>query len=587
MYSRLSSTSDDASSDEGDLDVSQMRMKEKKKQKKVSIHHWSNVTPETVTKLPNGIDGLKLYVIKKGDSDKADGLELQDGRKWKKSCPTQWAGHQRVRFADCKGSHKCLNASCPFKVQFGIINTKQFEKKRHRPLVCKGCGMEPTFVECFARCYISTSTQVKKVYHYGIHTCPTNKTVVKDREEMSQLIRSNPQIKPSEIQSARVLSAFREGADWQRVEKEVEATLDRKWLSNLKKKIKDDLEPVGHDFESVVTFKEYCDKKDEYYVYKINDHRGNPDLPSFVFKASKQKAKMAIQMDKDGEHFLSEEYCFFDGKCKRCRGFVTLTASVYHALLRKQVPLAVMEAESEDTKNISLFWTLFNEILKKISGKKDYMFNPIGFCTDMAGANFAGIANIFGDDMKSAIKSCEFHFKEQRNKKANRLRDENSVTEFKDLCEQLLNSTTEEAYNAAKKDMDAFVKGDKDREFLETWVAWWHERRGFIFRAFAPQNAPQMNQAEVIHASWVHRDPANLTLLDACQADVRDSLILDVELKEYEQGSLSVGTGPSFQSRKKRQHDREVQKSKRWAASCSAFILSTKPPSFLHLSPYH
>jgi hypothetical protein len=108
------------------------------------------------------------------------------------------------------------------------------------------------------------------------------------------------------------------------------ATLDRKWLSNLKQKMKNDMEPVGHDFEAVVTFKQYCDKKDEFYICKINDNRRNLYIPSFVFKFSEQKAKMAMEMDKDGEHFLKDEYCFFNGKCKRCCGFVTLTASVYH-----------------------------------------------------------------------------------------------------------------------------------------------------------------------------------------------------------------------------------------------------------------
>ena len=62
----------------------------------------------------------------------------------------------------------------------------------------------------------------------------------------------------------------------------------------------------------------------------------------------------------------------------------------------------------------------------------------------------------------------------------------------------------------------------------------------------------------MIHASWVHRDSPNLSLLDACQADVKDSVVLDAELNEYEKGSLSVGTGKSYPSRKKREHVREV-----------------------------
>ncbi len=98
--------------------------------------------------------------------------------------------------------------------------------------------------------------------------------------------------------------------------KKVEATLDRKWLASLEQKIRKDMEPAGHEFEAVVMFKQYCDKKDEFHTYKINDDRGNPDTPSFVFKSSKQKAKMALQIEKEGEHFLNDEYCFFDGKSK-------------------------------------------------------------------------------------------------------------------------------------------------------------------------------------------------------------------------------------------------------------------------------
>ena len=197
-----------------------------------------------------------------------------------------------------------------------------------------------------------------------------------------------------------------------------------------------------------------------------------------------------------------------------------------------------------------------------MSGKTDYKFNPTGFCTDMAGANFAAITKVFGDEMKSSIKSCEFHFKEQRNKRANRLDRDDSMV-FKDICERLLTSTTEQAYYSTKKEIDDFIQKDEGRKFIKSWISWWHDRRGFIFRPFAPKDAPQINQAEVVHASWVHRDSPNLSLLDACQADVRDSIILDVELKEYERGSLSVGTGPSYNDRKKRSHAREVEKAQR------------------------
>ena len=33
--------------------------------------------------------------------------------------------------------------------------------------------------------------------------------------------------------------------------------------------------------------------------------------------------------------------------------------SVYHPLLQKQIPIAIMEAEGEKTENVELFWNLF------------------------------------------------------------------------------------------------------------------------------------------------------------------------------------------------------------------------------------
>ena len=57
---------------------------------------------------------------------------------------------------------------------------------------------------------------------------------------------------------------------------------------------------------------------------------------------------------------------------------------------------------------------------------------------------------MFGDDAE--IKSFEFHFKDHRNKKAQKL-DSNSNDEFKQLCDRLLLCTTVAGYQAAKSGM--------------------------------------------------------------------------------------------------------------------------------------
>ena len=52
-------------------------------------------------------------------------------------------------------------------------------------------------------------------------------------------------------------------------------------------------------------------------------------------------------------------------------------------------------------------------------------------------------------------------------------------------------------------------------------------------------------------------------LMPQCQADVRDTLLLDVELTNFQSGSAPGGSGPSYAIRKSSNHRRELQKAKR------------------------
>ena len=65
--------------------------KKKKKQRKISLDTWDDVKRQSVERLPVGIDVLTVYEIKGFVPDKIE--LLQDGRKWKKTCPTVWRGH--------------------------------------------------------------------------------------------------------------------------------------------------------------------------------------------------------------------------------------------------------------------------------------------------------------------------------------------------------------------------------------------------------------------------------------------------------------------------------------------------------------
>ena len=132
---------------------------------------------------------------------------------------------------------------------------------------------------------------------------------------------------------------------------------------------------------------------------------------------------------------------------------------------------------------------------------------------------------------------------------------------FKELCQKLFTCSLKETYLEVKKSLEEFINENSERQSLSSWLSWWENRRTFIFGAFAPTNAPRMNQAEVIHAGWAHKNPSNLSLLGAAHIDTRHSVLLTVELKSIEQGTSKGGTGPSYEERKTRQLAKENNRS--------------------------
>lgn len=263
--------------------------------------------------------------------------------------------------------------------------------------------------------------------------------------------------------------------------------MNKKWLSNEKQKIKASSEPHRHKFEAVAHFNQYADKCDPFYVYAINDRRGNPEKPSLVFKSSAPKTQMALKMDRTKNNCLSGEFCYFDRKLQRCKGFVCLTASVYHPLLKKMIPLATMETKNENSLSIELFWSYFNRILKKESRLKDYVFNPHDWITDMAGCNIQGV---LGPDVLQRVKTCEFHFKQCRNRQACKF-DEETRKKFKKLSEALLEAQNPTSYEKAKENVDNFIAEEPER--WDWQLGWSGETRdGHLF--FQRSSAQRMDQ---------------------------------------------------------------------------------------------
>lgn len=101
-------------------------------------------------------------------------------------------------------------------------------------------------------------------------------------------------------------------------------------------------------------------------------------------------------MDRDGSGEMKNEFAHVDATHNRCRDFKTVTLWAYREISRKLVCLAIMEIESENTENLTMFWVVLNEMLQEVTGKPDYKFNPTGFVADEHHVNWRSIDNVFG-----------------------------------------------------------------------------------------------------------------------------------------------------------------------------------------------
>ena len=73
--------------------------------------------------------------------------------------------------------------------------------------------------------------------------------------------------------------------------------------------------------------------------------------------------------------------------------------------------VAVMETKSENTDMVTLFFNLFYQCLKELTGDNSYTFSPYGFMVDEADANFNAIKAVFGKEILAHTVTCQWHFK--------------------------------------------------------------------------------------------------------------------------------------------------------------------------------
>ena len=324
---------------------------------------FSGIKRNNVPDLPYNIDGICVYVL---PCDPTRIMKSsKDGRPWKPWCTSKRSGHRGVRRrAVCGGSFRCPNGTCKFIGENGFANDVQFIKKEHEK-VCFVCEAVAVHVSCEAVKIweFEESKESVTIYHYGTHHCraiPVHHNV-KTEKELEDAFSKNVTLKPSEVGSNFLVNALQKG-DWDEVDRIADTVADSKKLSSLKERAKKaSLSQSGQSFDAVSTFKKFCDTRDPFYIYKMNDEGHNGQM-SYVFKCSMVQAKLALSMDREKDGLLKDQYCYADAKHDRCTGFKTLTLWVYHPVMRKVVKLATMECLREDSEAVTMFWSLLNEV---------------------------------------------------------------------------------------------------------------------------------------------------------------------------------------------------------------------------------
>ena len=209
--------------------------------------------------------------------------------------------------------------------------------------------------------------------------------------------------------------------------------------------------PDKHSLEAVGILKQATDKEDKYLIYQINNSQFNGQ-PNYVFKSSASMAQLAIDMDQNGpEHPLQAMKIHISMaatpdaqaiKLLHCL-YITRPCIIYLGLQQWKL-------EASSTKEISLFWELFNEILTEIKGK-NYKFNPKSIMVDENGANYCTIRKVFGLEFAtSKVVSYQMHYKNDMSRASLKIGDTYKDV-FKNVCHEMCSFTTIAEYNDRKK----------------------------------------------------------------------------------------------------------------------------------------
>ena len=539
-----------------------------------------DVKPEYVDRIPEDIDGSKVYIIDNVEEDEwvdrqKDLRHFAMRMSYQKSFP----GTRKVGW--CEGSFICINPKCVFLDMSTKRNTAYFTKKRDidEPL-CFTCGHAGRVRPCYAR-KLTLYDQIKKqltVKHINKHTCDLKVDYSKEDELIMHIIKENPSLPPDQLVRKHIEKYIRQ-KDMTGAIKAAEQLGNSNRIRYLMRRYREQHRfesTTGESMEALMEMRKTFKDVDKFWIYKLNSEQMN-DEPTYVFKTSQAALRIAASMDFEcGTSPMKTQECFFDGQHSRVKNFKTLSAYVYFPPMRRCIRLASMEIAKEDSQTIALFWKFMNEGIKEVTQGVQTFFNPIKFIIDAAGSNYCGLQDVYSEKymqekpderqfesfINDRVLLCLMHYRKNMTEYANRIRDPEVKNEFIATCEEMVYRKSVTAFKSGQENLE---KLSEVEPAIRGFVKFWGRRKYHVFGAFRGEFFKLSNWAESGHHSiTTTRHPSSL--VQAAFDDSVSFLWQAEQIKKFWKGMApSTGRGPSQISVAKKEKSEALKRAKELA----------------------
>lgn len=545
---------------------------------------FEDVPIQVVGKVPYNVNGTCIFHINATEDDWIK--KQKDGRWWGHMNTSSRKGLTGLRkVGRCAGSWMCPHDNCPlFTGPNGKRNRSSFSPFGAHQL-CLHCNQFGIQESCCGLkiAEFNTIKESLEVFYTGQHTCTLREageddaTILQKRAMVLEEVKKNPDVGPEKIYSQRVEYHLRRGEN-EEAQHAAKLLRDKRSVQRIRAEYLKETAPITRNsWMALDTAIENLNKDDKFRVYRYNNREKSGEA-SYVFKSSRIMAQMAIEMDVNDPTFdpcFEEENgtVYIDAMHNRVNNMKTLTMWLYYTKLRRVFLLATMEAEREDTRSLTLFLTIFNEMLQEVKGDNTYQFNPRRFMVDEAGCNKNAIENVFGAGKMGAKKTvgCQWHFLNCCKARSSQVAEENRAS-FKYTCKRLTQAVTQEEID----NCSASLLDICQRSGLLNWYKWWEVRRYHIIPKYRGFNLSGVSLAEIGHSKMRNWNKTPMRLVDSFYKDTCKIMKQDMAYKDVNKAQdvrCQFGKGPALVKAVQKDLEGQKKRALQYATALNSGIL--------------